>query len=302
VLTPEGEYDLFGRAIICCSGGFQASPEMRARYLGPNGDLMRLRGSKHDTGEVLNMLIALGARTSGHWQGAHATPIGAEFPDGEIPLRPDGHGNAANRYEYKFGITVNTRGERFYDEGETKHSYTYAKTGRAVLAQPGGLAHQIYDDTGFKLFREGAYVGAKGFEAKTIGELAKQIGLAPEVLIHTVDEYNAACNKDVPFNPGVMDNKNTIGTKVPRTHWANPIEKPPFRAYPIVCGITFTFGGLKINKRAQVLSTANKPIPGLYASGDVVGLFFHNYPGNTGQTRNAVFSQVAGREAAGRNQ
>src|SRR4029079_5607404 len=266
VLTPEQQYDLFGRAVICCSGGFQASPEMRARYLGPNGDLMRLRGSKHDTGEVLNMLIALGARTAGHWQGAHATPIGAEYPDGEIPLRPDGHGNSANRYEYKFGITVNTRGERFYDEGETKHSYTYAKTGRAVLAQPGGLAHQVFDDTGFRLFREGAYVDAKGFIAETIGDLAKQIGLAPEVLIHTVEEYNAACNKDVPFNPGVMDGKNTIGTKVPRTHWSNPITVPPFRAYPIVCGITFTFGGLKINTRAHVLSTANKPIPGVSPS------------------------------------
>jgi tricarballylate dehydrogenase len=163
------------------------------------------------------------------------------------------------------------------------------------------LAHQIYDDTGFKLFREGAYVGAKGYEANSIAELAPQIGLAPEVLVHTVEEYNAACNKDVPFNPGVMDGKSTIGTAVKRTHWANPIEKPPFRAYPIVCGITFTFGGLKINTKAEVLSTANKPIRGLYASGDVVGLFFHNYPGNTGQTRNAVFSKVAGTEAAGRN-
>ena len=155
MLTPDEEYDLTARAVICCSGGFQASSEMRARYLGPFADLMRVRGSKHDTGEVLNMLIALGASTAGHWQGAHATPIGAESQDGAIPLRPDGHGNSANRYEYKFGITVNTLGQRFYDEGETKHSYTYAKTGRAVLAQRAD-SHQIFDDTGFKLFREGA--------------------------------------------------------------------------------------------------------------------------------------------------
>src|SRR4029077_18288992 len=98
----------------------QASSEMRARYLGPFGDLMRVRGSKHDTGEVLNMLVALGASTSGHWQGAHATPIDAGAQDGAIPLRADGHGNWANRYEYKFGITVNSQGLRFYDEGETK--------------------------------------------------------------------------------------------------------------------------------------------------------------------------------------
>jgi tricarballylate dehydrogenase len=302
VLTPEEEYDLYARAIICCSGGFQASSEMRARYLGPNGDLMRVRGSKHDTGEVLNMMIALGAGTAGHWQGAHATPIGAESQDGAIPLRLDGHGNPANRYEYKFGITVNTLGQRFYDEGETKHSYTYAKTGRAVLAQPGGLAHQIFDDTGFKLFREGAYVGAKGYQANAIAELAKMIGLAPEILVHTVEEYNAACREDIPFDPGNMDGKCTVGITPKRSNWATKIEKPPFRAYPIVCGITFTFGGLKINTKAQVLATSGKPIAGLYASGDVVGLFFHNYPGNTGQTRNAVFSRVAGREAAGRNQ
>jgi tricarballylate dehydrogenase len=302
VLTPDEEYDLYARAVICCSGGFQASSEMRARYLGPFADLMRVRGSKHDTGEVLNMLIALGASTAGHWQGAHATPIGAESQDGAIPLRPDGHGNSANRYEYKFGITVNTLGQRFYDEGETKHSYTYAKTGRAVLAQPRGLAHQIFDDTGFKLFREGAYVGAKGYEAATIAALAPMIGLTPEILVHTVEEYNAACREDIPFDPGNMDGKCTVGITPKRSNWAVKLEKPPFRAYPIVCGITFTFGGLKINTKAEVLSTAGKPIRGLYASGDVVGLFFHNYPGNTGQTRNAVFSRVAGREAAGRNQ
>ena len=302
VLTPDGEYDLRGRAVICCSGGFQASSEMRARYLGPFGDLMRLRGSKHDTGEVLNMLIGLGALTSGHWQGAHATPIDAGARDGAIPLRADGHGNWANRYEYKFGITVNTLGQRFYDEGETKHSYTYAKTGRAVLAQPRGLAHQIFDDTGFKLFREGAYVGATGYEAPTIAELAPKIGLSPDVLVHTIEEYNAACREDVPFDPGNMDGKCTVGITPKRSNWAVKLEQPPFRAYPIVCGITFTFGGIKINTRAEVLSAAGKPIRGLYASGDVVGLFYHNYPGNTGQTRNVVFSRVAGREAAGRNQ
>jgi tricarballylate dehydrogenase len=302
VLTLEGEYDLFGRAVICCSGGFQASSEMRARYLGPFGDLMRVRGSKHDTGEVLNMMIALGACASGHWQGAHATPIDSGAQDGAIPLRADGHGNWANRYEYKFGITVNTLGQRFYDEGETKHSYTYAKTGRAVLAQPRGLAYQIFDDTGFRLFRQGAYEGATGYEAPTVGELAKKIGLPPEVLVHTVEEYNAACREDIPFDPGNMDGKCTVGIAPKKSNWAVKIKKPPFRAYSIVCGITFTFGGIKINTRTEVLNTAGNPIRGLYASGDVVGLFFHNYPGNTGQTRNAVFGRVAGWEAAGRNQ
>ena len=219
-------------------------------------------------------------------------------------MRADGHGNTANRYEYKFGITVNTRGERFYDEGETKHSYTYAKTGRAVLAQPGGLAHQIFDRDRLQAIRARASMSARpAIEANTIAELAKLIGLAPEVLVHTVEQYNAACREDIKFDPGAWSTANApIGITPKRSNWAMKIETPPFRAYPIVCGITFTFGGLKINTKAEVLSTSGKPIRGLYASGDVVGLFFHNYPGNTGQTRNAVFSRVAGREAAGRNQ
>ena len=246
-------------------------------------------------------LVALGARTAGHWQGAHATPIDAVSVDGAIPLRDDGHGNSANRYEYKFGITVNTLGQRFYDEGEAKHSYTYAKTGRAVLAQPRGLAYQIFDKKGYPLFREGNYQGATLQEAATIAELAKMIGLSPDVLVHTVEAFNAACQDHIPFEPGNMDGKHTVGITPKKSNWAIKIDAPPYRAYPVTCGITFTFGGLQINTRAEVLNTADKPIRGLYASGDVVGLFFHNYPGNTGQTRNAVFSRVAGREAAGRN-
>ena len=119
--------------------------------------------------------------------------------------------------------------------------------------------------------------------------------------MNTVEEYNAACREDVPFDPGNMDGKSTVGITPKRSNWAVKLQQPPFRAYPIVCGITFTFGGLKINTKAEVLATSGKPIRGLYASGDVVGLFFHNYPGNSGQTRNAVFSRVAGREAASRN-
>lgn len=301
VLTPDGEYDIFGRAVVCCSGGFQASAEMRARYLGQFGDLMRVRGSKHDTGEVLNMMIALGASTAGHWQGAHATPIDAVSQDGAIPLREDGHGNSANRYEYKFGITVNRLAQRFYDEGEAKHSYTYAKTGRAVLAQPGGLAWQIFDKKGYPLFRQGNYAGATMYEAETIPDLARQIGLSPEVLAHTVEEFNAACQDELPFKPGVMDGKCTVGITPKKSNWAIKIDSPPYRCYPVTCGVTFTFGGVQINTKAEVLSTAGKPIRGLYASGDVIGLFFHNYPGNTGQTRNAVFSRVAGAQAAARN-
>jgi tricarballylate dehydrogenase len=298
VSSPAGEYDLHARAIICCSGGFQANAEMRARYLGTNTDFLRVRGSKHNTGEVLHAMLAIGAKSAGHWQGAHMTPIDSAAPAMETPMMEGGRGNSMNRYDYTYGITVNSLGLRFYDEGEAKHSYTYAKTGRAVLAQPGGAAFQIYDQTGVKLFRRGENYAATMFEAPTIAELAKKIGIEPAVLVHTVDEFNAACRKDVAFDPRNLDGKCTVGILPPKSNWAEPLVQPPFRAYPITAGITFTFGGLQVDTKAQVINTGHRPIQGLFASGDVVGLFFHNYPSCTGQTRNAVFSYLAGRGAA----
>lgn len=298
VSSPEEDYEMVAPSTIVCSGGFQASSEMRARYLGPNADLMRVRGSKHDTGEVLKMLIDLGAKTSGHWQGAHATPIDADVPDGGVPLREDGHTTGANRYDYTFGITVNNLGQRFYDEGESNHSYTYAKTGAAVLAQPGSTAHQIYDQKGVALFRLGPEYTDNYDEAPTIAELAAKIGLQPEVLVHTVNEYNAACRTDVSFDPSDLDGRCTTGLNPDKSNWADPIDRPPFRAYRITCGVTFSFGGVQIDTKSRVLDTGDNPIKGLFASGDVVGLFFHNYPSCTGQTRNAVFSRQAGQSAA----
>ena len=298
VSTSSGEYDLGGKAIICCSGGFQASAEMRARYLGPNADLARVRGSKHNTGEVLQMMLALGAKSAGHWQGAHMTPIDSAAPAFETPLLESGRGNSMNRYDYPFGITVNSLGVRFYDEGEAKHSYTYAKTGRAVLAQPGSAAFQIYDQTGIDMFRHGRDYKATVFEAETIAELATKIGIEPAILVHTVEKFNAACRTDVAFDARKLDGKSTTGISPPKSNWAVPIVRGPFRAYPVTAGITFTFGGLQVDDKAQVLNTGNNSIEGLYASGDVVGLFFHNYPSCTGQTRNVVFSFLAGSNAA----
>ena len=300
VCTPEREYDLSARAVIACAGGFQASAEMRARYLDGNADFVKVRGSKHDTGEVLNYLLALGAATGGQWQSSHMSPIDAKAPDFETPQHADGRGNTQSRYDYPFGITVNALGLRFFDEGEAQHSYTYAKTGRAILTQPGAMAWQIYDQTGIRQHRYPHHKAS--FEGGgDIGELARRIGLAPEVLACTVAEFNAACRDEVPFDPTRPDGKKTHGLMVPKSNWANRIETPPYRAYPVTCGITFTFGGVKVNTKAQVLNSLHEPIKGLYASGDILGLFFHNYPAFTGQTRNAVFGRLAGIHAAAEN-
>lgn len=287
VSNPIEEYDLLGNAVILCSGGFQANTEMRARYLGTNADLMKVRGSKHDTGEVLQMALALGAKSAGHWQGAHATPIDASFPDVEVS-------NKANRYGYIYGITVNSMGQRFFDEGEAQHSYTYAKTGWAVLSQPGAVAYQIFDQKGLPLLNQRYYNHAEPIEAPTISELASKIGIEPVVLVHTVDDFNKAVRDDIEFDPTKPDGKCTTGVVPRKSNWAIRIDKPPFHAYPVTGGITFTFGGLLVNRTAQVLNTSNQSIRGLYASGDILGLFFHNYPSCTGQTRNVVFSRLAG--------
>lgn len=296
VSGPDGQYDLRARSTIVCSGGFQASPEMRARYLTGNTDFVKVRGTKHDTGEVTRYLIDLGAKTSGQWQTGHMSPVDAMAPDFETPQHSDGRGNTQSRYDYPFGISVNSLGVRFFDEGEAQHSYTYAKTGRAVLAQPGSTAYQIYDAKGQKLFRY-PHHKATFVEADTIEKLAGLIGIEPRVLVHTVEEFNRACSSDKPFNPTKPDGKGTKGLAVPKSNWAAPIDEAPFRAYAVSCGITFTFGGIQVNRNAQVLNTTDQPIKGLFASGDILGLFFHNYPSFTGQTRNAVFGKLAGRSA-----
>ncbi len=298
VSGPSGRYDLTAKAVIACAGGFQANPEMRARYLAGNTDLMKVRGSRHDTGEVLRMLIDLGARAAGHWQSGHMSPIDANAPDFETPQHADGRGNTQSRYDYPFGISVNALGLRFFDEGEAQHSYTYAKTGRAVLAQPGAAAYQIYDQAGLKCLRY-PHHKATFVEAPTIAALASKIGITPEVLTHTVTEFNRAADGDTPFDPTRPDGKSTKGLAIPKSNWACPLATPPFRAYPVTGGITFTFGGVAVDRNAQVINTIDQPIKGLYASGDIVGLFFHNYPSFTGQTRNAVFGKLAGAAAAG---
>jgi tricarballylate dehydrogenase len=300
VSGPDGRYDLTAKAVIACAGGFQANPEMRARYLAGNTDMMKVRGSRHDTGEVLRMLLDLGARPSGHWQSGHMSPIDANAPDFETPQHADGRGNTQSRYDYPYGITVNSLGLRFIDEGEAQHSFTYAKTGRAVLAQPGAVAYQIYDQKGIRCFRYPDYAMTHA-DAPTIAELAVKIGVEPKVLVHTVEEFNRAVADDKPFDPRRPDGKGTRGLAIPKSNWANRIDEPPFRALPVTGGITFTFGGVEIDRNAQVLNTIDQPIKGLFASGDIVGLFFHNYPSFTGQTRNAVFGRLAGQTAVMEN-
>jgi len=166
-----------------------------------------------------------------------------------------------------------------------------------VLNQPGAIAYQIYDQKTTPLLGN-RYEFSTPIEADSIDELAGKIGIEPTILKHTIQEFNGAVRKDIPFDATKLDGKCTEGITPKKSNWSSPIDKPPYWAYSITGGVTFTFGGLQINESAQVLNTSGNPIRGLYASGDIVGLFFHNYPSCTGQTRNVVFSRLAGRHAA----
>lgn len=282
--------DIHCKAVIMAAGGFSSNAEMRTKYLGKGWDLVKVRGTKHNTGEILNLALQLGAQSVGEWSGQHCTQIdwGAPAVAG---------GLSTDRKSYTFGILVNTEGKRFCDEGEDFHGYTYAKLGRTVLAQPNCTAYQIYDSKVFDLFMSD-YSNQTPIQTNSIEELAEELDLDPAVLTQTVNEFNAAV-QDATFDPAVRDGKRTIGLSPNKTNWAQTIDTAPFRAYPVTAGITFTFGGIKTDKRGRVLDTENNPIQGLYANGEMVGgFFYHNYPGGTGIMRSLVMGRIAGADAA----
>jgi tricarballylate dehydrogenase len=201
---------------------------------------------------------------------------------------------------------VNAAGKRFVDEGADFRNYTYAKYGRVVLEQPGQFAWQIFDGKVKHLQRDEYRIRQiTKATGNTIEELAHKLeGVNAEQFLRTVAEYNKAVRSDVPFNPNVKDGRGTVGLAVPKSNWANTIDEPPFEGYAVTCGLTFTFGGLRITTRGEVLNTDAQSIRGLYAAGELVGgLFYFNYPGGSGLTSGAVFGRIAGTSAAcaGRN-
>jgi len=295
VRGPQGYRDIpCGAAVLAC-GGFEANPEMRARYLGPDWELAKVRGVPFNTGDGLRMALDIGAQPYGHWSTCHAVAWDLNAPATGDWVLTELH----QRHSYPFGIVVNLHGQRFLDEGADFRNYTYAKYGREVLRQPQRVAFQIFDAKVHHLLREEYRIRqATVATADTVEELAHRLGVNAAGLAHTIAEFNAAVQPG-DFNPTILDGKGTRGITPPKSNWALPLDTPPFLGYPVTCGITFTFGGLRINPQAQVLDTEGQPIPGLYAAGELVGgLFYYNYPGGAGLMAGAVFGRIAGANAA----
>ncbi|WP_022885320.1 FAD-dependent tricarballylate dehydrogenase TcuA [Glaciibacter superstes] len=284
-------------AAVMAAGGFQANSAMRAQYLGPGWDLAKVRGTRFNTGDGIRMAMDVGAAPWGHWSGCHA--VGWEYsapPFGDLRI-----GDSFQKHSYPFSIMLNADGKRFLDEGADFRNYTYAKYGKRILEQPGQFAWQIFDGSLLHLLRDEYRIReVTKITANTIEQLVTKLeGVDSEQALRTINDFNAAIDTEQPFNPNVKDGRRTTTLEVDKTNWAVGLHEPPFHAYRVTCGITFTFGGLHIGPDASVLDEDTQAIPGLFACGELVGgIFYFNYPGGSGLTAGAVFGRRSGRAAA----
>jgi len=294
---PSGtRIDIPADAVVLASGGFEADAELRAAELGPEWTHAKVRGTPFNTGEVLQMALKAGAARYGQWNGCHAIAWDASAPPaGDRELT-----NRLSRQSYPIGLVVNRQGQRFVDEGADFRNYTYAKYGGEILKQPGAVAFQLFDQRTAPLLRRDDYEAprASRAEATSIRQLAEKLGIDPEGLTRTVTRFNSAVEPG-EFNPAIKDGKRTVDIDPPKSNWACALDCPPFIGFPVTCGITFTFGGLRIDREGCVLGSEGEPIRGLYAAGEIVGGLFHfNYPGGAGLAAGAVFGRRAGCAAA----
>jgi tricarballylate dehydrogenase len=283
-------------SVILACGSFEANEKMRQQYMGAEWGKAIVRGTEHNTGDGISMAIAIGAQRYGQWKDCHS--IGTDYNAPKVGdfTKP---GDIFKKHSYPYGIMLNKEGKRFIDEGADFRNYTYAKYGREILKQPDHIAYQVYDAQVRSLLRKEYNIDeATCYQANTLEELINLLPVNREQFLLTVQDYNASV-LDGEYNPTVKDGKGTKDIIPPKTNWALPIEKGPFYAFPVACGITFTFGGLKVNAHAEVLNENDKPLNGLFAAGEIMGgIFYENYPGGTGLMAGSIFGKIAGESVA----
>ena len=295
VRGPDGYEEIKTKAVVLACGGFESNPEMRVRYLGPGWDLCRVRGTRHNMGDGIRMAMEMGARPYGNWSGCHSVGWDISAPPyGDYEVLDN-----FQKHSYPWGIMVNLNGERFVDEGEDLRNLTYVKFGRTIMSQPFRTAVQIFDQKTIPVLRDEYRIRqVTKYTANSIAELAAQLEINPQALEATITEFNAACRPG-DYNPSVLDGVTTEGLTINKTNWALPIDEPPFEAFVTTTGISFTFGGLRIDEVGAVQALSDRSIPGLFAAGELVGgLFFENYPGGSGLMAGTVFGKLAGEGAA----
>src|SRR5215470_14373497 len=247
------ESELAAKSVVLACGGFESNAEWRTRYLGPGWDLAKVRGTRFNNGDGIRMAMDIGASPRGNWSGCHAVQWEMNAPEfGDLAV-----GDQFQKHSYPFSILINATGKRFVDEGADFRNYTYAKYGRVILEQPGQFAWQVFDRKVAHLLRDEYRIKrVTKVGAGTLEELAGKLeDVDAAGFLNEVRAYNATVLSDRPFNPNIKDGLCTRGLAVDKSNWANTIDAPPFEAYAVTCGITFTFGGLRIDGDARVINT-----------------------------------------------
>ena len=253
-----------------------------------------MRGSNFNYGDGLKMALDVGAMPWGHWGGCHATPIVAEAPDyGKREMT-----DKTNRLSYLYGVMINIEGKRWIDEGADMNAFTYAKYGGLILKQPNGSGLPDLRQQGARPARA-ALQDERALQVRHAGRTREAAQIESGAGDEDAEGIQRGGGHGGPFNPAVLDHLHTEGIDPPKTNWAQKLDTPPFYSWAVTGGITFTFGGVKVDRNAQVISSGWKPIKGLYAAGEMVGgLFHYNYALGTGLMSGAVFGRIAGRSAA----
>ena len=283
------ERSVRGRALVAACGGFEANIEWLKQYWGAAADNFLIRGTPYNKGAVLKMLLEAGVAAVGDPTQCHAVAIDARAPkfDGGIATRLD---------SVIFGIVVNRDAQRFYDEGEDTWPKRYAIWGRLVAQQPGQIAYSIVDEKSIRLFMPSIFPAVS---APTIAELAAKLTLDPAALDQTVRDFNAAVRPGT-FDASVLDDCRTQGLAIPKSHWGRALDTPPYYAYPLRPGITFTYLGLRVNEEARMLMQDGAPAGNMYAAGEIMAgnVLGKGYLAGIGMTIGAVFGRIAGEGAA----
>jgi len=289
VLSGDGPQEVRAKAVVVASGGFEANIPWLREYWGEAADNFIIRGTPYNKGRMLRVLLDNGVKSVGDPRQCHAVAVDARAPkyDGGIVTRLD---------SIPFGIVVNKNAQRFYDEGEDIWPKRYAIWGRLIAEQPDQIAYSIIDSKSIGKYMSPAF---PPIEADSIRKLAANLELDPSGLEETVVEFNE-CVRPGTFDSLVLDDCATEGLKPQKSHWALPLDSPPYYGYPLRPGITFTYLSVTVNEQAQVLMQDNQPSTNIFAAGEIMSgnILGQGYIAGFGMTIGTVFGRIAGREAA----
>ena len=284
--------NLFAPNVVLASGGFEGNSEMLSHYVGPQAQFIRpvSRGGHYNRGEGIQMALEAGAASCGDFSSFHAQPVDPRSKDMEPVV-----------LNYSYGLLINETGRRFTDEAPALVDSTYEAVTRIIMQQKNGIGFAVFDNKLDDIDNWNATVRTRvaPYQANTLEELASLIKIPSEEFLRTVNDFNKACpDNQGDFDPLKPDGLKTNGLPLQKSNWSRPLTEAPFRAWPIICSNCFTFGGIKIDERARVINTEGDVIPGLYAAGEVAGIYYRTYTGATSVMRGAVTGRLAGNDAS----